>query len=196
MYSNIYVALVHYPVFDKNGDIVSTSITNHDIHDISRLVRTYDLGGYYMVTPLISQQELCRRIIKHWVEGFGSQYNQTRQVAFATTYLVDSLEDVIRELHEKCGQKPTVVITSAREYVATLCQKPLWRFKEAGITMKEDTATPYLIVLGTGYGLETECIKAHGDVVLEPIRGLGDYNHLSVRSAAAIMIDRLFARDV
>lgn len=196
MYSNISVALVHYPVFDKNGDVVSTSITNHDIHDISRLVRTYDLGGYYMVTPLISQQELCRRIIKHWVEGFGSQYNQTRQVAFATTYLADSLADVIRQLHEKCGAKPTVVITSAREYVAELCQKPLWRFKDAGITMKENIATPYLIVLGTGYGLETECIKTHGDVVLEPIRGLGDYNHLSVRSAAAIMIDRLFARDV
>ena len=196
MYSHIYVALVHYPVFDKNGDVVSTSITNHDIHDISRVVRTYDLGGYYMVTPLMSQQELCRRIIKHWVEGFGSQYNQTRQVAFATTYLADSLEDVIRQLQEKCGTTPTVVITSAREYVAALCQKPLWRFEDAGTTMKNDTATPYLIVLGTGYGLETECIKTYGDVVLEPIHGLGEYNHLSVRSAAAIMIDRLFARDV
>lgn len=196
MYSNIFVALVHYPVYDKNGDIVSTSITNHDIHDISRLAKTYELGGYYMVTPLISQQELCLRIIKHWVEGFGSQYNLTRQQAFATTYLADSLADVTRQLEEKFEKKPVVVVTSAREHVAAACGKPLLRFADATSAMREQASTPYLIVLGTGYGLENECVRAYADAVLEPIRGLGEYNHLSVRSAASIMIDRLFARDV
>ena len=49
---------------------------NYDIHDISRVAKTYALGGYFMVTPLLSQQELCRRIIRHWVEGFGSRSKQ------------------------------------------------------------------------------------------------------------------------
>ncbi len=191
----MFVALVHYPVYDKNGEIVATSITNHDIHDISRLTKTYSLGGYYMVTPLISQQELCRRIIRHWVDGFGSQYNHTRQQAFATTYLVNSLEDVLEPLSEQFGTRPFVVMTSAREYIAAECGKPMLSFQEARQHVRDKRTTPHLLVLGTGYGVESDCIRQHSDVVLEPIRGVADYNHLSVRSAAAIMVDRVFGRD-
>ncbi len=193
--THVFVALMHYPVYDKNGDIVATSITNHDIHDISRIAKTYNLGGYYMITPVISQQELCRRIIRHWVEGYGSQYNQTRQEAFATTYLADSLEDVIESLQEKFQRKLTVMVTSAREHVADECGKPMLTFRDSRRRLREENANPCLIVLGTGYGIENECIRTHSDVILEPIRGVGDYNHLSVRSAAAIMFDRLFGRD-
>jgi hypothetical protein len=103
---------VHYPVYDKHRKIVATSITNYDIHDISRLARTYDLGGYYMVTPLISQQELCRRIIKHWVEGFGSYYNQTRKEAFSTRYITDSLQQVVDKLRERWMATPMVLMTT------------------------------------------------------------------------------------
>ena len=190
----MFVALVHYPVYDKNGKIVATSITNHDIHDISRLAKTYNLGGYYMVTPLISQQELCRRIIKHWVNGFGSQYNETRQQAFATTYLADSLQDVISRLEEQFQTKPVIVMTSAREYIAAECGKPLIGFPEAGQKLRTHSATPHLIVFGTGYGVENECIRTYSDVVLAPVQGVAGYNHLSVRSAAAIIVDRLFGR--
>ena len=49
---------------------------------------------------------------------------------------------------------------------------------------------PYLLLLGTGWGLTEECF-ASADLILEPIAGNGTYNHLSVRSAAAIMLDRL-----
>jgi hypothetical protein len=49
---------------------------------------------------------------------------------------------------------------------------------------------PTLLLLGTGWGL-TEEILAQSDHVLEPIMGRTDYNHLSVRSAAAIVFDRL-----
>jgi len=194
-YSHVYVALAHYPVYDKNGQIVATSITNHDIHDISRLAKTYNLGGYYMVTPLMSQQELCRRIIRHWVDGFGSQYNHTRQQAFATTYLADTLEDVIERLSEQFGIRPFVIMTSAREHIAADCGKPMLSFQEARHAVREKTTTPHLLVLGTGYGVENNCIRQYSDVVLEPIRGVADYNHLSVRSAAAIMVDRVFGRD-
>ena len=40
----------------------------------------------------------------------------------------------------------------------------------------------------------TEEVFDKSDYVLEPIGGGGDYNHLSVRSAASIMLDRLFGR--
>jgi hypothetical protein len=48
----------------------------------------------------------------------------------------------------------------------------------------------FLILLGTAWGLAQEVIDA-GDGILPPISGLGNYNHLSVRSAAAIVLDRL-----
>lgn len=148
-----------------------------------------------MVTPVISQQELCQRIIRHWVDGFGSQYNHTRQEAFATTWLADSLEDVIKSLQKKFDCEPMVMMTSAREHVADECGKPMLSFRESRRRLREESHTPCLMVLGTGYGIENECIRTYSDVILEPIRGVGDYNHLSVRSAAAIMFDRLFGRD-
>lgn len=193
--SHIYVALLHYPVYDKHKKIVATSITNYDIHDISRVVKTYDLGGYYMVTPLMSQQYLCRRIIRHWVEGFGSQYNESRREAFASTYLADSLQAVIETLKQQYHTDPVVIMTSARDYVAAECSKPLLNYQEARNAFREQTTVPHLLVLGTGYGVENDCIRTYSTVVLEPIRGVSDYNHLSVRSAAAIMIDRLFGRE-
>ena len=191
---HIYVALVHYPVYDKHRKVVATSITNYDIHDISRLAKTYNLGGYYMVTPLKSQQELCRRIIRHWVEGFGSQYNQTRGEAFATTYLTDSLQQVVDQLREKFQATPMVVMTSARRHIAHECGKSLLEYAAARELLQQDVTIPFLLVLGTGYGLTNECIEEYGSLVLAPIAGIAEYNHLSVRSAAAIMIDRLFGR--
>jgi len=49
--------------------------------------------------------------------------------------------------------------------------------------------TPYLMLFGTGWGLTQE-VKDSSDHVLAPIEGKG-YNHLSVRSAVAIILDRL-----
>lgn len=190
---NVYLALLHYPVYDKNQRVVATSITNYDIHDISRVARTYALGGYYMVTPLRSQQELCRRIMRHWVEGFGSRYNQTRQEAFATTYLAGSLQEVVEQLRERYHTSPIVMITSARACIAQECEKPVLRYQEARSQIQKQRAIPHLLVFGTGYGIENQCIRDYGDVVLEPIRGIAGYNHLSVRSAVAIIVDRLFA---
>ena len=51
---------------------------------------------------------------------------------------------------------------------------------------------PVLILFGTGWGLAGEIVAA-ADVRLEPIRATPDegYNHLSVRAACAITLDRL-----
>jgi hypothetical protein len=49
---------------------------------------------------------------------------------------------------------------------------------------------PYLLVFGTAWGL-AEPFISEADYILEPISGRTDYNHLSVRSAAGIILDRL-----
>jgi hypothetical protein len=53
----------------------------------------------------------------------------------------------------------------------------------------KDTNTPFFILFGTGWGLTRE-VKDSSDYILAPIEGKG-YNHLSVRSAVAIILDRL-----
>jgi hypothetical protein len=48
-------------------------------------------------------------------------------------------------------------------------------------------------MLGTGFGL-APAVRERADLALEAIRGIGDYNHLSVRAAASIILDRLRGR--
>jgi len=43
---------------------------------------------------------------------------------------------------------------------------------------------------GTGRGRAREVLQ-ESDYILAPIEGVLDYNHLSVRSAAAIVLDRM-----
>ena len=42
---NTWVALAHHPVLDKDGRIVTTAVTNLDVHDIARAARTFGLAG-------------------------------------------------------------------------------------------------------------------------------------------------------
>jgi hypothetical protein len=51
----------------------------------------------------------------------------------------------------------------------------------------------YLLILGTGWGLSKN-FMAEADYVLDPVLGNTDYNHLSVRSAAAVILDRIFGK--
>ena len=44
-------------------------------------------------------------------------------------------------------------------------------------------------MLGTGQGLSNELLNK-ADFLLAPLKGMPHYNHLSVRSAAAIILDR------
>jgi hypothetical protein len=78
MESNLYIGLVHYPIYDKQKEVVATAVTNFDIHDIARCAKTFGLGGFFVITPLDSQIQLVERIIGHWVEGYGARYNPTR----------------------------------------------------------------------------------------------------------------------
>lgn len=182
----VYVALLHHPVYDKNKQIVTTAVTNMDIHDIARSGRTYGIRGFYVVTPVKSLQRLALKIIDHWERGYGSEYNTTRKEALALARVKSTLDDVLIDLERECGEKPRIVVTSARPGGQ---RTSFAQLKD----MLIDTTRPFLILFGTGWGL-TETIISQSDYVLEAIEGCTDYNHLSVRSAAAIILDRLLGR--
>jgi tRNA (guanine37-N1)-methyltransferase len=182
----IYAALLHHPVYDKNGQVVTTAVTNMDIHDIARSGCTYGLSGFFVVTPVKALQKLALKIIEHWESGYGSQYNTTRKEALAIARICATLDDAIIAIERETGEKPVIVATSARR------TQNAASFVALRDMLNRETR-PFLILFGTGWGL-TETILLQSDYVLEAVEGRGDYNHLSVRSAAAIILDRLVGR--
>jgi tRNA (guanine37-N1)-methyltransferase len=186
VHSRVYAALLHYPVYDKNRQVVTTAVTNMDIHDIARSGRTYGIRGFYVVTPVKALQKLALKIIEHWEEGYGSQYNITRKEALTLVRIRDTLDDVVIDIEQECGEKPVVVVTSAKPGGN---RTPFAALQD----MLLKGTHPFLILFGTGWGL-TEAIFSQSDHVLQAIEGPTDYNHLSVRSAAAIVLDRLLGR--
>ena len=182
----VYLALLHHPVYDKNGQVVTTAVTNMDIHDIARSARTYGVRGFFVVTPVKALQKLALKIIEHWQVGYGSEYNVTRKEALALARICDTLDDAVIAIDRDIGEKPIVVVTSARA-----SENPT-SFEALRDMLNRETR-PFLILFGTGWGL-TETIFSQSDYVLGAIAGRGDYNHLSVRSAAAIILDRLLGR--
>ena len=181
--ADLYLALLHHPVHDKNGAVVTTAVTNMDVHDIGRLARAYGVRAFYVCTPVATLRRLVARIIRHWESGPGATYNQTRREALALVRQTDDLDGAITDVERETGLMPRVIATTARDGGTRL---PYARLRER---LRAD-GPPQLLVFGTGWGLAAEVLE-RSDEVLEPIRGTGDWNHLSVRSAAAIILDRL-----
>ena len=179
----VYIGLVHYPILNKNYEIIATAITNLDIHDISRTAVTYGVKRYYIIHPLPQQQELASQILDYWQNGFGGAYNPDRKQALDSTSVITSIEAATAEITAAEGQPPLVVTTDAREYPNTVSYPSLRLRIETG-------NQPILLLFGTGNGIE-QTMMASFDFILEPIRSRNDYNHLCVRSAAAIILDRL-----
>jgi hypothetical protein len=177
-----WVALVHHPVLDKEGRTVTTAVTNLDIHDIARASRTFGLAGYFVVTPITAQRELVAQIVGHWTRGAGREHNDKRTDAVSLVHIVPALEDAVAQ-----AGRPYVVATGARPRGGTV---------SAGALRADRVGRPesLLLVFGTGWGLSAE-VFAGADAVLDPILGPDPndrYNQLSVRSAVAIVLDRLF----
>jgi hypothetical protein len=186
MRSPFSIALVHHPVHDKNGQVVTTAVTNLDIHDIARAARTFGADRYYLVTPVPDQQALVRRIADHWQQGWGASYNPKRKAALDLVSVAPTVTAVREEMRCRFGREPKVVVTGAAGRPGSVSPSRLAELIAAG-------GESYLLLFGTGWGL-TEEVFAAADLVLEPITGGGDYNHLSVRSAVSIYLDRLFGR--
>lgn len=187
---SVYVALLHHSMRDKNGTVVTTAVTNLDIHDIARSSRTYGAKGYFLVNPLEEQQRVVKRIIGHWQGSGGRDYNSDRAEAFERVKIVSWFRDAVAAIEAEEGVKPEIWMTSARGS-ETLRWKP-WGEARAEI---ERGGRPKLVAFGTGWGMTDELLR-EGDAVLDPInpRLESGYNHLSVRSAVAIALDRLLGQ--
>ncbi len=182
MGSPLYVALVHYPVTDKNGATIASAVTNLDLHDIARAALTFGVRGYYVVTPLEDQVVLVNRILDHWVAGAGGTYNPDRRLALQLVRVTTTFEAAVADIARAEGCRPKTVATTARRSAGALSYERLRQMCGG--------PTPIVVAFGTAWGL-TDAFLDAVDYVLDPLTGRGDYNHLSVRSAAAIILDRL-----
>ena len=176
------VALLHYPVLDKQGALLTTTFTNLDLHDMARSVRTYGLSALYIVHPHESQRMLAGRVLEHWLEGAGGKRIPARADALSVVRVVSTLAEAI-EAH---GQAE-VWTTAAKGRGETIS------YGEGKTLIHEQQGPPVLLCFGTGWGLAPSVLDAAARR-LEPIDPPhGDrFNHLSVRAACAISLDRLF----
>src|SRR5574337_728802 len=147
--AELYLALLHHPVLDKNGQVVTTAVTNMDIHDIARSARTYGVRAFYVVTPVKALQVLATKIMEHWRTGFGSTYNATRKDALSLVRLERDLDSVLLSLEHETGMRPRLVATSARSGAHRVA------FSAARDQLSV-SLEPHLLVLGTGWGLAPE----------------------------------------
>lgn len=111
--ANLYLGLVHYPIYNKNMQVIATAVTNFDIHDISRTARTYDVKKYFLDHPLEVQSEIIKRITDYWQHGYGKTYNPDRSNALERVTYTSSIESAIAAVTEIEGQAPVTITTDA-----------------------------------------------------------------------------------
>jgi len=181
--ASLSVALLHYPVYNIEGEVIATSVTSLDLHDIARTCLTYEVHRFYVVQPIPQMMQLAEQILGYWRTGPGAMWRADRRDAFTTVRLVETLEEAIEDLTGDEGAEPVLIATSARRFAGTVGYD-----KIRGLV--RSPGRPLFILLGTGHGLTQEIIDAC-DYILCPIRGRAEYNHLSVRAAAAIILDRI-----
>lgn len=183
---NLSVVLVHHPVLDRDGKTVTTAITNLDLHDMARSARAYGVGALYVVHPIEAQRQLASSIREHWVNGTGKRRIPDRAVAMEVLRVVPALEDVYAAIGGSAGRAGVEVWTTAAKAHGEITAYP-----EAKVRLASATR-PVALLFGTGWGLARTLID-DADVKLQPIRAAAEtgYNHLSVRAACAISLDRL-----
>ncbi len=181
MIERLYVGLVHHPVYNRHGEVVTTSVTNLDLHDIPRSCLTFGVKQFFVITPLESQHEMFKRIVGFWESDTGKGYNPDRAEALSIMRFSYSIDETVNMIKKQEEVSPRIVTTTAVK-----------RDDQIGFDELRNIGSeaPVLLLFGTGNGL-TEAVHRDAHYVLEPISGMVHYNHLSVRSAAAIVLDRL-----
>ena len=182
---NVYLGLVHWPVLNKSGEVVVTSVTNFDIHDIARVCRVYGVRRYFIINRLKEQLMFVSRVLEHWRVGMGAKLNTKRSNALKMVVTAEDLEQALKSFE----QPPLVVATAARD----LPGLRTYSFANLRTEIEKNSENrPIFLLFGTGFGLD-EGLLRQCDGVLEPIKGSSadDYRHLSVRSAVSICLDRL-----
>ena len=198
MFPPVYVALLHYPIINRHGALVTTAVTNMDIHDIARSCRTFGVKGYYLVTPIEDQHELVGRILSHWRTDHSREYHPDRVEAVSRVRMVRSFEELKTALTAEHGEAPEVVLTDARPIPNSISYADYRRELSDPARGKR----PVVLAFGTGWGI-SDVFYPEVHRILAPVYGPGgatgngeydNYNHLSVRSAVAIILDRLFGQ--
>lgn len=177
--SGFYLALVHYPVLNRLGEVISSTVDSFDFFDASRLALTFGVDRMYVVHPKPAQQELIARLIEH---GQAQGRQDAQRGHFEHSVGVLDLASAIQDIETKTGQRPKLVATTA---------KP-GRVREDVSSLREQLSpqSPQLWLIGKAWGMTDEVIDT-ADCVAASIDGNTGYNHLSVRSALAIYIDRM-----
>jgi tRNA (guanine37-N1)-methyltransferase len=178
-----YIVLMHSQVNTKDENSGHTSVASIDIHDIARSSAMYGIKKYFLVTELEDQFKIIETFLKFWQSDVGLNYNQSRFNAVSRVSAVTTIDNVINEIEAIENAKPLIITTSAKDH--PFGQKI--DYQSQGLVWKHNR--PVLIVLGTGQGLNND-IMQRSDFILTPITGMTGYSHLSVRSAAAIILDR------
>lgn len=191
---DIFLALVHHPVLNRRGDVVTTAVTNLDVHDFARISRTYDCAGTFIVTPIDEQLALVGRIVGHWAPAGvadGLSTNPSRSEAFSRVKPIRSIEAVCEDIKERTGSRPYIIGTSARPE-HTNERHFVLSYDDARVKLAEPGGA-VLILFGTGWGLTKEALDL-AEAMLPPIDAIpsrAGYNHLPVRAACAIILDRV-----
>jgi hypothetical protein len=178
----LYVALVHHPVVNRREEVIASAVTNLDLHDIARAARTYGVRAFFVVTPVANQQRLAEGIVAHWTTGPGADFLPDRREALELVTVTDSVAAAAEAVCRIEGERPLVVATCSRAQTGAV--------GFAGLRARLAEGRAWVLLFGTAWGLAPAAIAA-ADAVLSPIEGVTGYNHLSVRSAAAIVLDRL-----
>ncbi len=179
------VALVHYPVSAKNGSEMISSITTLDVHDIARLGKTYGAQRAYIVTPVVDQQLLAKRMVEHWLEEDTlKRLDNRRSAAVEILNIAGSIDEMLADARKRC-KKVKLLATTAAQTPSSLSPAD-WR-------MMAVDGEEWIIMFGTAYGLGKSLLE-RADGILAPIDGDGEFNHLPVRGASAIILDRLLGR--
>lgn len=183
---DLSVVLLHDRMVDKTGKLVTTSLTLIDIHDIARSSKTFGVQNFFVAHPAPALRKLARTLQSHWDEGWGATYNPNRKEALEHVQIATDLDEVIAKIDARTGKLPILIATSAKDGGERIDFPDL----KAEMTASD---SPYLLMLGTGWGMSDELLERASRFLL-PLKGPGEYNHLSVRSACAIMLDRLMGR--
>ena len=186
---NLSFCLVHYPVSLGPKKIGASSLTNLDIHDIARISRSYAMGSFYPVTPLGDQLRVLEEILRHWTRGPGGVGNADRAQALGLVQPATSLEEAVAHMTAQHGTRPRLVASSAVWPAKGKASKPESMPMTPRDVRRWCDQGPVMLCLGTAQGLAPEVLE-QCEGTLRPVRFLG-YNHLSVRSAAAILADRI-----
>ncbi len=193
---NLSIALLHHPVIikdkqaSKKEEIGTSSITNLDLHDIARSSRTYDVFSFYVVSPLDDQANLVNTLKDYWTNGRGARANSDRQNALSIMQHAYNVDEIISQMEEKSGKRPLIIGTSAslpmdKKKKKALVEQIMWKELKKILKKRE-----ILLLFGTSHGISEDLLR-QCDAILPPLRGLSKYNHLSVRAAVALCLERI-----